>query len=181
MASKTAFVAAAKRQRGAAAIEFAILFTIFFGVFYAILSYAFVNLLYQGLIQAAAEGARSVVQLNPTSFASKSAYDTAATTLAKASANQALSWMPQTVKNSISKDANGITAVVTNDNVTVNTSSGNQVITTSSITVTVTYANYKSNPILPLIDLPLLGTIPNVPTNLAGSSSLRVTPVTAFP
>jgi Flp pilus assembly protein TadG len=181
MASNIASFSASKKQRGAAGIEFAILFTIFFGVFYAVLSYAFVNLLYQGLIQAAAEGARSAVQLNPTVFASQPAYDAAVTAVAKNAANQALSWMPKTVQDAINKDATGITAAVLNGSVTVITASGNQAIATRSITVTVTYANYKANPILPLIDLPFLGTIPSVPANLAGSSSLRVTPVIGPP
>lgn len=49
-------------QRGATAIEFAIVFPVFFLVFYSILVYGFLFLARMGLQHAAEEGARTVLQ-----------------------------------------------------------------------------------------------------------------------
>ncbi|EFI60011.1 MULTISPECIES: TadE/TadG family type IV pilus assembly protein [Comamonas] len=51
-----------KRQQGAAAIEFAILFPIFFLIFYAIITYGLIFAAQQTLTLAAAEGARAAVR-----------------------------------------------------------------------------------------------------------------------
>jgi Flp pilus assembly protein TadG len=164
----------AQAQRGAAGIEFAFLFTIFFGVFYAILSYAFVTLLLQGLIQAAAEGARGAVRVDRTAFVSEAQYKTACETLAKDAVVTALSWLPAAVRTQI-EGSNGITYEWVDKNVPVTTGNGSESVGTLTLTVRVTYANYAARPLLPLLTLPGLGTIPNVPTNLVGTSTLRVT------
>ena len=51
-----------KRQQGAAAIEFSILFPIFFLLFYAIITYGLIFAAQQTLTLAAAEGARAAVR-----------------------------------------------------------------------------------------------------------------------
>ena len=55
----------AAAQRGAAAVEFALVFLLFFTTFYAIVQYGFAFLLQQSLVQAVAEGARAAVQDAP--------------------------------------------------------------------------------------------------------------------
>jgi Flp pilus assembly protein TadG len=162
----------ARAQRGAAGIEFAFLFTIFFGVFYAILSYAFITLMYQGLVQAAAEGTRAAVRVDRTAFASLDAYKKAAEIMAGSATVNALSWMPATVRASIT-GGNGITYSWADSAVTINTGAGTQNILASTLTVKVSY-NYAASPMLPLLSLPGLGTIPNVTAPLVGASSLRV-------
>jgi Flp pilus assembly protein TadG len=164
----------ARAQRGAAGIEFALLFTIFFGVFYAVLSYAFIVLLHQGLVQAAAEGARAAVRIDRTEFNDDGQYKAACQALAQAAAANALSWMPQSVQTKIVGGA-GITFDWTDSTVAINTGNGTQKVSAKTITVKVTYANYAASPLLPLLSLPGLGTIPDVPTSLVGASTLRVT------
>jgi Flp pilus assembly protein TadG len=164
----------ARAQRGAAGIEFAFLFTIFFGVFYAILSYAFIMVMYQGLVQAAAEGARAAVRVDRTAFVSAAQYQTAGTAMARQAAINALAWMPAAVRAKIAS-GNGITSTWTNSNVAINTGNGVQNVTAQTITVKVVYQNYAASPMLPLITLPGVGTIPNVPESLVGASTLRVT------
>jgi Flp pilus assembly protein TadG len=163
----------ARAQRGAAAIEFAFLFTIFFGVLYAILSYTFVTLIYQGLVQAAAEGARAAVRIDRTAFLSTAQYQAAGNALARSAVINALSWMPQTVRNNI--DGNGIAFNWTDTTVPINTGNGMQNVIAQTITVRVSY-NYAANPILPTLSLPGLGAIPNLSDTLVGASSLRATP-----
>jgi Flp pilus assembly protein TadG len=161
-------------QRGAAGIEFALLFTIFFGVFYALLSYAFVMLLHQGLVQAAAEGARAAVQVDRTAFKNLGDYQTAGNVMARDATIRALSWLPASIRGRI-ESAGGITFNWTSSNVSIVTGNGTRLVTAQTITVRVSYLNYAARPVLPLIRLPGLGTIPNVPTNLVGASTLRTT------
>jgi Flp pilus assembly protein TadG len=165
----------ARAQRGAAGIEFAFLFTIFFGVFYAVLSYAFITLLHQGLVQAAAEGARASVRVDRTAFTGDAQFQAAGNAMARDAAINALSWLPLAVRTKISS-GNGITTNWTNSTVPINTGAGAQNVSAWTITVKVTYENYAASPMLPLLSLPGLGTIPNVPANLVGAASFRVTP-----
>lgn len=51
-----------KKQQGAAAIEFAILFPIFFLIFYAVITYGLIFAAQQTVTLAAAEGARAAVR-----------------------------------------------------------------------------------------------------------------------
>ena len=51
-----------KKQKGAAAIEFAIIFPIFFIIFYAVVTYGLIFAAQQTLTLAAAEGARAAVR-----------------------------------------------------------------------------------------------------------------------
>jgi Flp pilus assembly protein TadG len=161
----------ARAQRGAAGIEFAFLFTIFFGVFYAILSYAFITLMYQGLVQAAAEGTRAAVRVDRTAFASDTQYQTAANAMAQSAVLNALSWMPASVRAAIT--GGGINFNWASSVVPINTGNGLQNIKAWTLTVKVSY-NYAASPMLPLLSLPGLGTIPNVTAPLVGASSLRL-------
>ena len=51
-----------KKQQGAAAIEFAIIFPIFFLIFYAIVTYGLIFAAQQTITLAASEGARAAVR-----------------------------------------------------------------------------------------------------------------------
>ncbi len=175
-------------QRGASGLEFALMAPFFFGIFYAIVSYAFITLLSLGLTQAAAEGARAVIQLNPTSFTSATSFQTAATAVATQSATNALSWLPQTALNAMAKSGS-VKANFSATPVSVATASGNVTILAQTITVTVTYPNYIDNAIIPVLNFPFIGYVPALadtknPTghlDLVGTSSLRVTPVALVP
>lgn len=156
------------RQRGAAAIEFALIFTIFFGVLYGIFSYAFVMLLQQGLTQAAAEGARAIRKVDRLNFTNDTTYQTGASKLADLSAKAALSWLPNNI-------ATRITVVTTWQTVTETVLSGTTGksigIPTSRITVVVTYPDYAKAPLLPIMILPGLGAIPQTPKDLIGKAT----------
>ncbi|AOJ24697.1 TadE/TadG family type IV pilus assembly protein [Burkholderia seminalis] len=56
----------ARRQRGATAVEFAIVFPLFFMIFYAILSFGMIFVFQQSLTLAASEGARAGLNYAPT-------------------------------------------------------------------------------------------------------------------
>lgn len=146
-----------RRQRGAAAIEFALLFILFFVLFYAIVSYSLAMLLMQGLTQAAEEGARAAIAVDPLAYASDAAYQSAVETAAEGRVASALDWLPNKAKQQVI-DGNQIQAVLAN----------------SVVTVTVTYPNYASNGLVPTLTIPLIGAVPRLPTNLVGTASLKI-------
>ncbi|MBR8312076.1 pilus assembly protein [Burkholderia dolosa] len=65
-------------QRGATAVEFAIVFPLFFTVFYAILSFGMIFLIQQSLAAAASEGARAGLTYAPSLAARMTNAQTAA-------------------------------------------------------------------------------------------------------
>ncbi len=155
---------ARRRQKGAAGIEFALLFAIFFFVLYGVVSYGMVMAIQQALTHAAAEGARAGVgKLNQTVFVSSAAQQSQQGKLATDAATQALRWLPEVARNVIT-----VTPAWTQASTTIDTGTGTRTVSTSQLTVTVTYPRYADNPIAPVITLPLLGQVPRVPTNLVG-------------
>jgi Flp pilus assembly protein TadG len=95
------------RQRGAAALEFGLLFLIFFAVLYGIIGYSLVMLLQQGLTHAAAEGTRAAVRLDPMRFATVTAYQSAAEALARDAALNALNWLPEPSRSKVRSKVQG--------------------------------------------------------------------------
>lgn len=144
-------------QQGALALEFAPLFILFFGIFYAIVSYSLAILLQQAFTQAAAEGARAVVQVDPVAFKTEAAYMAAARTAARTRALDTLSWTSADVRTK------------------VDTAAGIAVERTAQggISVTVKYADYASAPVIPALTLPGLGQIPSLPTDLLGKAVIQ--------
>lgn len=114
--------------RGAAAVEFALIFLLFFSLFYAIVAYGLVLTLKQSLTLAAEEGARAAVQDAPD--------DATRRTRAEATASGLLSWLP----------AGGITVNATSAPCAASPA--------TCVTVVVNY-DYAGHPIVPA--LPLLG------------------------
>lgn len=149
--------AAGRRQRGAAAIEFALVFLLFFVLFYAIVAYSLAMLLMQGLTQAAEEGVRAAIAVDPLSYTTEAAYETAVGTTAKNRVSSALSWLPSKAKQQI----------VTDDHIAVT-------VVGSIVTVTVTYPNYATNGLVPTLTIPFVGAVPKVPADLVGQASLQI-------
>lgn len=133
-------------QRGAAAIEFAVVFVIFFAVFYGTVSYSLPMLMMQSLNNAAAEAARQAVALVP----GEADYQANSQLVI----NDALRWLPANAFARLSTVATGPDA----DDV---------------FTVTVSYP-YKTHPLVPFLSLPGIGQIPQVPDNLTATASIKL-------
>jgi Flp pilus assembly protein TadG len=146
------------RQYGNAGIEFALIFVIAFVVFYATVTYSLTFLLKQGFTQAAQEGVRSAIKVDPTTFTSTSTYLAQAEMTAQTTAMNVLSWLPG---NAISK----VQCVPSNSL----SPTGAQLLT-----VVCTYANYNTTGLLPVLSFPGIGPVPNVPTNLVGQATLML-------
>lgn len=153
--------ASRSRQRGAAAVEFAVVFITFFALFYAIVSYALVFMLLQGFSHAANEGARSAVAVDRLAYGSDAAYLSAGVTpRVRSTIAAALSWLPQRAYDA---------AVGPNGNrVEVTLTPG------GAVQVAIRYQNYTSNPLIPLVSLPGVGLIPRVPQDLTGVSVIAL-------
>jgi len=145
-------------QRGAVAIEFAGVFVLFFAVLYGLLGYCVPLLMLQSFNDAAAAGARVAVSVNPQApdgytAALKAAVDSAVT--------QRLRWMPASWRNGCY--GGQYMATPTTESV-----AGHDY---TRVQVCVSYP-YATSPIVPLLTLPGIGTVPRLPAVLSGTASV---------
>ena len=142
-----------RKQKGAAAIEFALVFGIFFAVFYGLISYSLPLLLMQSFNQAAAEAVRQAMAVDP--IAAGNNYATQVTDRAKTTVITQLNWIPPSFQ--FSSDLISATYVDA----------------TRTLTVTITYPTNKIYSVFPALVVPGVGTVPNLPTYLTARSSLQ--------
>lgn len=143
-------------QTGAAAIEFALLFTLFFAIFYALVSYAVTMMLQQSFTHAAAEGARAAIAVNPLVYPDTTSFNAAVETRVRSTIDTGLAWLPQKAKTKVSGSNIGI------------------IWAGSTMTVRVIYNGYAADPMMPTLNLPGIGAVPRLPTDLAGSASITL-------
>ncbi|MGF6327169.1 Flp pilus assembly protein TadG [Pseudomonas sp. BS3782 TE3695] len=139
-----------RKQKGAVAIEFALVFIIFFAVFYGLVSYSLPLLLMQSFNQSTAEAVRRSVALDPAT----ANYDTAVQNVAKTELTRQLAWIPAALNFNVATDASA-------------TYIG------GVLTVTINYPTSKLNQVLPFLVLPGIGSVPNLPATLTARSSLQ--------
>ena len=139
-------------QKGAVAIEFAVVFVIFFAVFYGLLSYSLPFVLMQSFNHATAEAVRRSVAVDPNT----PGYATVVQNTATSTLQQQLSWMPSALDLVIGADTSAV----------YNTGNG-------TLTVSVNYPTRKLNRVIPFLVLPGVGSVPNLPANLSATSSLQ--------
>lgn len=137
-------------QKGAAAIEFALVFVIFFSVLYGVLSYSFPLLLMQSFNQSTAEAVRRSMAVDPTLATAD--YKAKVESVAKGVLDQQLGWMPIMMTTNISKTA---------------------VYNAGVLTVTVSLPAATLSNILPVLKLPGGITVPSLPDTLSAQSSLQ--------
>jgi Flp pilus assembly protein TadG len=140
-----------RKQKGAVAIEFALVFVIFFAVFYGIVSYSVPLLLMQSFNEATAEAVRRSVALDPNT----PNYPTAVVNLANSVLQLQLQWVPNVFNITYGVDT---TATYDANNL---------------LTVKVNYPTSKLNQVIPFLVLPGVGTVPSLPTTLTATSSLQ--------
>jgi Flp pilus assembly protein TadG len=164
-------------QAGAVALEFALLFLIFFAVFYAMVSYSLVILVKHGLAQAAAEGARASVRLDPINFTSTLTYQSAVRALATAQAQKTIEALPKAAQDAFAAHGT-LTVSFTPSTKLVVTGGTPLTIQINTITVTATYADYDKFPLLPVLKWYDSGgaaqPLPPLPQNLIGKASLQL-------
>ncbi|MGH8523502.1 MAG: TadE/TadG family type IV pilus assembly protein [Gammaproteobacteria bacterium] len=142
------------RQRGAAAIEFGLLFLLFFAVFYALVSYALPMLMMQAFHHAAMAGARAAVKVD----LDTTNYEETVGETVRSTVGARLAWLPAQAKT--------VVLGAGNDNM-VRVEGG-------IVTVTVSYDNYAANPLMPILTLPGIGPVPRLPADLTAVASLEL-------
>lgn len=151
-----------KSQTGAAAIEAALMFVIFFTLFYAIVSYSLPLLLVQAFNHAAASGARSAVAVEPDAFADTDSYiQNGVIPRVREVVGATLGWLPSSASQAVLGADNG--------NVQVNFNQA-----TGVLAVTVVYPGYRESPMVPTLSLPGIGDIPKLPGDLRGTASVTL-------
>ncbi|BAQ72375.1 MULTISPECIES: TadE/TadG family type IV pilus assembly protein [Pseudomonas] len=137
------------KQKGAAAIEFAAVFVIFFAVFYGLVSYSLPLLMMQSFNQATAEAVRRAVAVDPNS----ANYATTVQNLANSVVQAQTLWIP-TLFNFAATDYSAVYA-------------------NGVLTVRIDYPTAKLTQVLPRLVLPVIGPVPNLPTTLSALSSVQ--------
>lgn len=143
-----------QKQRGAAAIEAAVLFALFFTVFYAIVSYSLPMLMTQAFNHAAASGARAAVAVDrgAKAFDSEADYIVAVQNQARDVVRKSLSWLPGKAHSIVLDDIDA------------------QVDADGRLRVRVAYEGYRDNPMIPVLRMPGIGEVPRLPENLTGEA-----------
>ncbi|WP_137718436.1 TadE/TadG family type IV pilus assembly protein [Methylobacillus flagellatus] len=150
----------AKSQRGAVAIEFAIIFLLIFTLFYAIINYSLMFLLQASFAHASEEGARAAIAVDPLAFPSDSEYISAGVIpQVRTTVGNSLVWLPDGIKQKVLGAGNSRVQVD---------------VTANVLTVRVEYANYMSQPILPSFNLPNGQPMLPLPSQLRGTAVLRL-------
>lgn len=141
-----------RRQKGAVALEFVAVFVIFFAVFYGVVSYGLPMLMLQSFNQASSEAVRRCVALDPAS----ATYTSDVKALASDVLGKQLAWMPASLNFQLASDTS------------VTLTPGNL------LTVKIDYAKAKLTSVLPVLNLPLIGEVPRLPTSLKAEASLQL-------
>lgn len=146
-------------EEGAELIEFALVFLLLIALVYGIIFFGLLLSAKVTMTQAAADGARAgIVQ------STVSAQESAA--VARAASD--VSWMGKGTCGATSSSTNPLTCIATEAPCVSNTSN-------QCLTVTVTYNNYSSDPLIP----PVLGLGLAAPTNIIATSTLQISTPTS--
>ncbi|MGJ0430731.1 TadE/TadG family type IV pilus assembly protein [Methylobacter sp.] len=145
-----------RKQRGAAAIEAALLFVIFFTLFYAIVSYSMPLLMMQAFNHAASAGARAAVAVDPTA----EGYETIVENRVKTVVGELLDWLPKAAHEAVLGSEDGVKVDFDQE--------------TRMLTVTVTFPKYTTNPLIPILTFPGIGDVPKLPDDLSASAVVQL-------
>lgn len=145
-----------RKQRGAAAIEAALLFVIFFTLFYAIVSYSMPILMMQAFNHAASSGARAAVAVDPAA----EGYETVVENRVKTVVRDLLDWLPKAAHEAVLGGKGGVKVDFDE--------------ATRMLTVTVKFPNYTKNPLIPILKLPGIGDVPKLPKDLSASAAVQL-------
>jgi Flp pilus assembly protein TadG len=153
------------RSRGAAAVEFALIFPILFLLIYGVIVYSYIFALQSALYFAAQEAAEAAVKVDP----SASNADDLRRSNARSTAVSVLNWLPDGQKSRV-LGSNG-------DAVTVNfCAAGGSGCPSDSdgVIVTLTYRLREPTDLFPIINLPMVGPVPPMPTALTATATARI-------
>jgi Flp pilus assembly protein TadG len=141
------------QEKGAAAIEFALVFVVFFAVLYALLTYSLPLVMMQSFNAAASEAVRQGVAISPAT----TNYITVVKAQAQLALTNQLTWVPPALNFNAASDA-----TISFDG--------------KLLQVTINYPTSKLAQVMPVLVLPGIGAVPNLPTTLTAQASLQLAP-----
>ena len=154
-----------RRQCGAVAVEFALVFPLLFLLMYGIVVYSYVFVLNSALNFAAQESAEAAVQVDPTAANA----DSLRTTRARQTAAAVLNWLPVAQRDRVV--GNGGSAV----QVQFCPESAQEACPPDGGGIIVTLVMPVTEPALfPRVTLPLVGAIPPLPVSLRAQAVARL-------
>ena len=151
-----------REEKGATAIEFALVFPLFLAIFIGMVTFGMVFVLQQAMTFAVEEGARAAISVDPIEYSNpdgsldEASFQAAITTLAQQRITDALLWLPGNLENNAVPEV-ALQAIPTGG---------------TAVVVTVRYP-YRANPIIPIIPLPFVGALV-VPEQLTAQAVVRV-------
>lgn len=154
------------RQNGATAVEFAFVFPILFMLMYGIVVYAYVFVVQQSLQYAVQEAAEAAVKVNPAAGNA----DALRAANARLTAARVLRWLPSGQQQRVIGDASGSAVTVEQQ------APGCAWCPPDShgFRVTLEFKMNQPNWLFPVLDLPLVGTVPPLPETLRASAVTRI-------
>lgn len=157
---------AARRQRGAAAMEFALVFPFLFLLIYGTVVYSYLFVLQQALVFAAQESAEAAVKVDP-----ETGSDAQITQAVQQMAVSVLSWLPQAQRDRVLGDANGSAVSVT---LCEEGQAFPCPADTSAVVVRLTFNVASPNYLFPVISLFGVGAVPPMPATLTAMAVARI-------
>jgi Flp pilus assembly protein TadG len=145
------------KQRGAAAIEAALMFVIFFTLFYAIVSYSMPLLMMQAFQHAASAGARAAVAVDPAA----EGYEAEVENRVKTIVGDLLDWLPAAAHAAVLGGKDGVKVELDKP-------------TAGMLTVTVSFPDYTGNPLIPILKFPGIGDVPRLPKDLTARAVVQL-------
>ncbi|MGJ8668525.1 MAG: TadE/TadG family type IV pilus assembly protein [Oceanococcus sp.] len=152
-----------KRQSGATAVEFALVFPLLFMLFYSVVVYAYLFVLQESISFAAQEAAAAAHRVDPVVAAD---FDQSVEDLVCPRLKQALAWMTENQQEDLGVNVCGRTALGDDQG-------GTYIQISASHVVTITSRLQVGN-LFPKLSMPLIGTLPPMPDVLIGSGSALV-------
>lgn len=146
-----------REEGGAAALEFALVFPLFFLLLYGLVTYGILFGIQLAMTTAAGDAARATVACDPTDA---EAHATCVAERARSVAEASLDWLPSRARQ----------AILEGEGVQVELETGAAAGT--RVRVTLRYAGYDAAPLLPVLSLPGLGAVPPVPSQLTAMGTI---------
>lgn len=152
-----------RSQRGATAIEFALVFPLLFMLFYSVVVYAYLFVLQESVSFAAQEAAAAAHRVDPVLATD---FDLAVENRVCPRLKTALAWLNEDQQTRLGVNQCGRTALGEGQGGTYIQISPNNVVTVT--------AQLRVRDLFPVLSMPLIGSLPPMPDTLIGSGTALV-------
>lgn len=161
----------ARTQRGATAIEFALVFPLLFILFYSMVVYSYLFVLQESITYAAQEAAAAAHRVNPVGNESFNS-DVAAQVSTRLP--QALAWLSTSQRTHLGINSPAVVEASCSTQPPSEEQIGTVVRVCDATNVVTVTARFRVEGLFPKLSFPLIGSLPPMPTTLVGSGTALV-------